>query len=243
MNTSRDIKKLFDHFGGNAGDYQEIGRENEAKSARTRWPLLATLDFAQPAIPEIAPRRDSQASTFDTPGSEPAARPTPIHRGRPQLFTRPHRRTIPPVDAPAAQSLSALRFSALADPAATETEIETEPDKAPAPAPVAGVAPVEAPAPAEPRPAAPTFGSSVLARRTAPAASAPAATPAELPRVQPAPEAEAPSILGKLFKPQTPPAPNAPANSLQSMFDRLRHTGEAANTQPAAHRTSRLSRS
>ncbi|MDR5838471.1 cellulose biosynthesis protein BcsP [Caballeronia sp. LZ034LL] len=238
MNTSRDIEKLFDHFGGNAGDYQEIGRENEAKSARTRWPLLATLDFAQPAIPEIAPRRDSQPSAFGTAGSEPAAepaaRPTPIHRGRPQLFTRPHRRTIPPVDAPAAQSLSALRFSALADPAAIETATETAPDMAPAAAPT--------PAPAEPRPAAATFGSSVLARR-APAAAA--LTPAAPPRVQPAAEAEAeaPSILGKLFKPQTPPAPSAPANSLQSMFDRLRHTGESANTQPAAHRTSRLSRS
>ncbi|MDR5882546.1 cellulose biosynthesis protein BcsP [Caballeronia sp. LZ032] len=239
MNTSRDIEKLFDHFGGNAGDYQEIGRENEAKSARTRWPLLATLDFAQPAIPEIAPRRDTQASTSGAPGSEPAAesaaRPTPIHRGRPQLFTRPHRRTIPPVDAPAAQSLSALRFSALADPAAIETE--TAPDMASA------AAPTPEPTPAEPRPAAATFGSSVLARRAPAAAPAPAATPAEPPRVQPAHEAEPHSILGKLFKPQTPPAPSAPANSLQSMFDRLRHTGESANTQPAAHRTSRLSRS
>ncbi|MDR5783295.1 cellulose biosynthesis protein BcsP [Caballeronia sp. LZ065] len=245
MNTSRDIEKLFDHFGGNAGDYQEIGRENEAKSARTRWPLLATLDFAQPAIPEIAPRRDSQAGTSGAAGSEPAmepaARPTPIHRGRPQLFTRPHRRTIPPVDAPAAQSLSALRFSALADPAATASE----PNVAPAAIPVVSIPPVQAPVQAaEPRPAA-TFGSSVLARRAAPAApvATPAATPVEPPRVQPAPDAEAPSILGKLFKPQTPPAPGAPANSLQSMFDRLRHSGESATTQPAASRTSRLSRS
>ncbi|MDR5762184.1 cellulose biosynthesis protein BcsP [Caballeronia sp. LZ035] len=244
MNTSRDIEKLFDHFGGNAGDYQEIGRENEAKSARTRWPLLATLDFAQPAIPEIAPRRDNQAGASGAAGSdpagEPAARPTPIHRGRPQLFTRPHRRTIPPVDAPAAQSLSALRFSALADPAATETE----PHVAPAAVPAATIPPVQAPVQAaEPRPApAATFGSSVLARRAAPAA-APATKPVEPPRVQPAAETEAPSILGKLFKPQTPPAPSAPANSLQSMFDRLRHSGEAANTQPAAHRTSRLPRS
>ena len=43
MNTSRDIEKLFDQFGGNATDYQEIGRETEARTARTRWPLLATL--------------------------------------------------------------------------------------------------------------------------------------------------------------------------------------------------------
>jgi len=60
MNTSRDIEKLFEHFGGNAGDYQEVGRENEARSARTRWPLLATLDFTQPAIPAVVQRRDVQ---------------------------------------------------------------------------------------------------------------------------------------------------------------------------------------
>ena len=35
MNPSRDIEKLFDQFGGNSADYQEIGRENEARNART----------------------------------------------------------------------------------------------------------------------------------------------------------------------------------------------------------------
>ena len=43
MNPSRDIEKLFAKFGGDAGNYQEIGRENEAVHARTRWPLLATV--------------------------------------------------------------------------------------------------------------------------------------------------------------------------------------------------------
>jgi hypothetical protein len=250
MNTSRDIEKLFDHFGGNAGDYQEIGRENEAKSARTRWPLLATLDFAQPAIPEIAPRRDIQKSAINAAGSEPdaeaAGRPTPIHRGRPQLFTRPHRRTIPPVDAPAAQSLSALRFSAHAEEAGvTEGEADAPtaagipPVQAAAPVQAPAPAPVETPAPAEVRPAAATFGSSFLARR-APAAAA----PVEPARVQPAPQPEPQStILGKLFKPQTQPAPSAPSNSLQSMFDRLRQGAEPTNAQSAAHRTNRLSRS
>jgi len=54
MNPSRDIEKLFDKFGGDAGNYQEIGRENEAVHARTRWPLLATLDLSQPSIPNLA---------------------------------------------------------------------------------------------------------------------------------------------------------------------------------------------
>ena len=99
MNPSRDIEKLFEHFGGNAGDYQEIGRENEARSARTRWPLLATLDFTQPAIPEVAQRRDVQLphARGTRSDAEADAAPTPINRGKPPLFARAHRRTIPPV--------------------------------------------------------------------------------------------------------------------------------------------------
>ena len=53
---------------------------------------------------------------------EPAEKPTPIHRGKQPLFTRPHRRTIPPVNPPAAESLSALRFSAPGESASNETE-------------------------------------------------------------------------------------------------------------------------
>ncbi|BAN25145.1 cellulose biosynthesis protein BcsP [Caballeronia insecticola] len=255
MNTSRDIEKLFDHFGGNAGDYQEIGRENEAKTARTRWPLLATLDFAQPTIPEIAPRRDVQTNALRSHAAEPdteasaAATPTPILRGRQQLFTRPHRRTIPPVKAPAAESLSALRFSVLGESASNETG--ATPDSAAAP--VTGIPPVQAPVESKPvannanavRQAAPqpergasTFGSSFLARR-APAQAVP-------PVSEPAPAASQ-SILGKLFKPQTQTAASAPAGSLDAMFDRLRHAsphaGESSNTQASADRASRLPRS
>ncbi|KXV13356.1 hypothetical protein CR51_05060 [Caballeronia megalochromosomata] len=256
MNTSRDIEKLFDHFGGNAGDYQEIGRENEAKTARTRWPLLATLDFAQPAIPEIAPRRDVQLNAArprpEQPSDEAAEKPTPIHRGKQPLFTRAHRRTIPPVKPPAAESLSALRFSTPGETASTETG--TIPDSAfapvasvpPAVAPVAPVAPVESKPVANdagaghaerPRASA-TFGSSFLARRT-PAEAAPVTRATE-----PVPAAQ-PSILGKLFKPQAQQAPNAPAGSLDAMFERLRHARAPAeeSTNTHAARASRLSRS
>jgi hypothetical protein len=248
MNTSRDIEKLFDHFGGNAGDYQEIGRENEARSARTRWPLLATLDFAQPTIPEIAPRRDVRASfARDLAGEttpEPAEKPTPIHRGRPQLFTRPHRRTIPAVSAPAAESLSALRFSALDNSATMESgtipastvDAATVAD-VPAPPPVQAVAP-------EPVRTAATFGSSFLARR------APAQAVNDTPRPQPAAEPAPQSILGKLFKPQAAQPASAPANPLQSMFDRLRHAdapasasaNEPTTTQASAGHAVRASR-
>src|SRR5258708_7498893 len=126
MNPSRDIEKLFDKFGGDAGNYQEIGRENEAIHARTRWPLLATLDLSQPSIPNIAPRRDALLpQTHDRSGEHrsvpnsltqpPGA--APLNRGKPPLFARAHRKTVPPVanvklpDAP----VGAARFSALAD--------------------------------------------------------------------------------------------------------------------------------
>lgn len=264
MNTSRDIEQLFDHFGGNAGDYQEIGRESEARTARTRWPLLATLDFAQPTIPEIAPRRDVQANSLRTrlsePAAEPADKPTPIHRGKSQLFMRPHRRTIPPVDAPAAESLSALRFSVLDDststgsgtiPAPAMNGANASPATTPAIAPAvasANLIDTVAAMPETARPAA-TFGASFLARRAF--AQAPAA---EAPRPQPAAEPAPHSILGQLFKPQAAQPASAPANTLQSIFDRLRQAhapagasaNESTNTQANvsyAARASRLSRS
>jgi hypothetical protein len=142
---------LFDHFGGNAGDYQEIGRENEAKTARTRWPLLATLDLAQPAIPEIAQRRETQPPRVTEPEPAPTTEATPINRGKPPLFARPHRRTIPVVDTSAKRdSLSASRFG----PLTTETEPEivaSVPEVTPAPAPTP-VPPVAATTTVEPQP-------------------------------------------------------------------------------------------
>ncbi|WP_050455516.1 cellulose biosynthesis protein BcsP [Candidatus Burkholderia verschuerenii] len=150
MNTSRDIEKLFDHFGGNADDYQEIGRENEAKTARTRWPLLATLDFAQPAIPEIATRRDGQLNAPRThvPASDEQAEPalTPINRGKPPLFARAHRRAIPPVDSKATvDEHRASRFGSPADDTAPAEIVQT----APTPVPPPVVAPVQQPQPVQ----------------------------------------------------------------------------------------------
>lgn len=143
MNPSRDIEKLFDKFGGDAGNYQEIGRENEAIHARTRWPLLATLDLSQPSIPNIAPRRDALLpQTHDRSGEHrsvpnsltqpPGA--APVNRGKLPLFARAHRKTVPPVanvklpDAP----VGAARFSALAD-VVEETSNAAEAEAAAAP--------------------------------------------------------------------------------------------------------------
>jgi hypothetical protein len=249
MNPSRDIEKLFDQFGGNAADYQEIGRETEARNARTRWPLLATLDLSQPSIPNIAPRRDSllpqtrdrssgtnnAASQLTQPQSA-----TPINRGKPPLFARAHRRTIPPVanvTLPAA-TLGAARFSALVESVETVSEAAV-PVAAPAPVVTEPTAAL-APAFGAPRtPAASVLGGAAAVSPTAPAApslrSAPPANKPSLPRLDstaaPQPKAPStPSILGQLFKaPAAPLAqPTADANpgSLQSMFDRLRAPAE-----------------
>ncbi|WP_158934570.1 cellulose biosynthesis protein BcsP [Burkholderia sp. S171] len=141
MNPSRDIEKLFDKFGGDASNYQEIGRENEAIHARTRWPLLATLDFSQPSIPSIAPRRDAHLSQTQDRSGEHRNVPNsltqpegaaPVNRGKPPLFARAHRKTVPPVanvTLPAAP-VGAARFSALID-AVEETSNAVETEAAP----------------------------------------------------------------------------------------------------------------
>lgn len=223
MNTSRDIEKLFEHFGGNAGDYQEIGRENEARSARTRWPLLATLDFTQPPIPEVAQRRDVQL-----PGTRSEAdattKATPINRGKPPLFARAHRRTIPPVGNVTLPAVApgASRF---ADVDAMAEPVEAAP---PVPQTARSAAPVAPVAPLQPSPLR-----AFIAAAVTPVAFA--AAPRQAAPVQPA--APAPSILGKLFastEPQTAPQAQAEAqpSSLLSVFDRLR--GNAAESAAPA---------
>jgi hypothetical protein len=111
MSSSSDIEKLFDHFGGDANAYQEIGRENEAHSARTRWPLLVTLDLKQPLIPPIGQRAQArpqpvadEATALAIERQDPAAPKdaASVTRAKAPLFTRSHRRDIPPVAVAAA---------------------------------------------------------------------------------------------------------------------------------------------
>jgi hypothetical protein len=145
MSPSSDIETLFGHFGGNAGDYQEIGRENEASSARTRWPLLVTLDLTQPSIPAIPQRGDplaqpgDEAAQAQSPEGDAQAANGPAeagHAAKPQvrsktpLFARPHRRTIPPVgnavkpEPPrGAERFSAVPQAAKAELAASEAAV------------------------------------------------------------------------------------------------------------------------
>ncbi|CAB3675428.1 cellulose biosynthesis protein BcsP [Paraburkholderia rhynchosiae] len=143
MSSSSDIEKLFDHFGGDAKAYQEIGRENEAHTARTRWPLLVTLDLRQPPIPPIGQRAEArpQPTADDTAASTARQDGAPkdaasVTRAKAPLFTRSHRRDIPPVAvavAPPATPRGASRFSS--------PETKSQATAAPAPVGVDAVPP------------------------------------------------------------------------------------------------------
>lgn len=247
MNTSRDIEKLFEHFGGNAGDYQEIGRENEARSARTRWPLLATLDFTQPPIPAVAQRRDVQLPHARPDQNDSGAghtfAPTPINRGKPPLFARAHRRTIPPVGK--ATVPTASRF---AEFAASEDATQVQPG---APEPATAV-PAQAQVlnqalnqpQAQPPLRAATTGASLQAtfRPATPAepatpapASAQAPLRAALPRVSAAPMNTAPVTQPRPSAPPAREAASAPPSILGKLFaSPAPHPAHAAVPAPEA---------
>ncbi|WP_027802759.1 cellulose biosynthesis protein BcsP [Paraburkholderia dilworthii] len=266
MSSSSDIEKLFDHFGGDANAYQEIGRENEAHSARTRWPLLVTLDLKQPPIPAIGQRAlakpqavaDEAASVTgerqDIAAPKDAASVT---RAKAPLFTRSHRRDIPPVAVaapPPAMPRGASRFGAVETDNAAGKVGATVPPATPtasaiAAASIAPVVEARTPAAATARAQAPTTvrippGAAATHQVTPTSTPARPAMPTE--HVTPAPTATATpaqqptSILGKLFAPQVPPAPprtSAPVTQpvpLQSLFDRLRGTA-AASAGAAGH--------
>jgi hypothetical protein len=194
MSSSSDIEKLFDHFGGDANAYQEIGRENEARSARTRWPLLVTLDLTQPTIPAIGQHREPkpQSQAVEAPVAVDRQDTTPkdaasVTRAKAPLFTRSPRRDIPPVAvaAPVNVPKGASRFGELeskndAAPPAAVGAVRVE-----AVAPVAAqAAPAVAPAPVQSAPAATQFASAAIPAQTAPLAPVPhAVQPAS---VQPA---------------------------------------------------------
>jgi len=239
MSSSSDIEKLFDHFGGDANAYQEIGRENEAHTARTRWPLLVTLDLRQPPIPAIGPHAQTSAKPEPADDEPAAAAPAAarqdaapkdavsVMRAKAPLFTRSPRRDIPPVVAAVAAPAGprgAARFGAV-DTSGTTARVSPSGSVDAVPPVAADLPPVSA------------FTSS--------SASAPAPAPAATPKFEPAPAAthtSAPpstSILGKLFSRQDDSAPTraaAPAAqpvALQSLFDRLRGTphGTAASAR------------
>ena len=47
MTKSEDIVNLFQQFGGQVDDYQELSRQQSAEQAKKRWPLLSALELGQ----------------------------------------------------------------------------------------------------------------------------------------------------------------------------------------------------
>jgi hypothetical protein len=263
MSSSSDIEKLFDHFGGDANAYQEIGREGEARSARTRWPLLVMLDLTQPAIPAIGQRREAKPRPQASDAS-PAAQsqdPAPndtasVTRAKAPLFTRSHRRDIPPLAAAAQPAVprGASRFGVLEVKDGDAAQAAAGAARIDAAAPVAGSAQAQ-PAPfANPARVAPVAAVPPAAVPLAasvppvmPVASVPPVSPFRtqaMPTIPPAvpawPRATAPAAPATWAQaparaytgaPSAPAAPARPASILGKLFA---PEPDAAPPQPAA---------
>ncbi|REE24086.1 cellulose biosynthesis protein BcsR [Paraburkholderia sp. BL27I4N3] len=245
MSSSSDIEKLFDHFGGDANAYQEIGRENEARSARTRWPLLVTLDLTQPTIPAIGQHREAKprsqaveaAVAVDRQDTTPKDAAS-VTRAKAPLFTRSHRRDIPPVAvaAPVNGPKGASRFGELesksdATPPAAVGAVRVE-AVAPVAAQTAPTAPTAPQAPVQSTSAATPFASAASAARTAPLAPVPhAAQPVSVPPAIPLrpPVMQAVAAAAPNWA-QTP----ASARAYASTSAPLAPASPAAPTQPAS---------
>jgi hypothetical protein len=252
MSSSSDIEKLFDHFGGDASAYQEIGRENEARSARTRWPLLETLDLTQPAIPAIGQRRELKAQTpaniaqpvvgdEDTTPKDAAS----VTRAKAPLFTRSPRRDIPPVVVaapPSATPSGGSRFGVLETAREAETPVAAGAARVEAVAPVAAaVAPVAAVPPTAPAasmaPATPVAQIAPVAQtapmpstaQTAASQASPLAAPSWA--QAPAPARAYTSAPAAPIVPAAPAAPAQPASILGKLFA---PAPQPAPQQPAA---------
>jgi hypothetical protein len=222
MSSSSDIEKLFDHFGGDASAYQEIGRENEARSARTRWPLLVTLDLTQPTIPAIVQRREPGGETLAQEAARKAAQEAApaedrqdavpkdaasVTRAKAPLFTRSHRRDIPPVVVAAAKSAAPRGASRFGAP---ETDDDSTAQAAAAPAAQATQAAPAAPAAAQLDAATPLVSQTTSAAlpRVPPVAGAPAPTAIPPADIAPLAQFRAPAA------PATQPMAGTPLNML-----------------------------
>ncbi|WP_244099364.1 cellulose biosynthesis protein BcsP [Burkholderia gladioli] len=216
MNTSRDVKALFDRFGGDASSYQEIRMENEALDARRRWPLLGMIDPRQAELAAASGQPDearAAASPAEAGARGKAATQNRTHavlRSTAPLFTRSPRRDVPPAiapqPAPAAPEGSTYRFTPAPDAAA----MAAEPAELAAPAVALAAAAAGADtAAAEPASPAATLLAPLqasLAPRDAVSVPPSAVTPVVV-----APAATAPAGSG--FAPAAPPAPAATATA------------------------------
>jgi len=136
LNNSDDISSLFAKFGGRPGQYQELGRVNNARNSEARWPLLSSIKTSASDVPGVA-GADAAASKAATPPSHTRERTEPSFG--PARGTAP----TPPLSRPIAQGTAPVKPDVARSAALPATETAARP---------AAYKP-EAPAAAEPRPA------------------------------------------------------------------------------------------
>ncbi|WP_244134179.1 cellulose biosynthesis protein BcsP [Burkholderia gladioli] len=244
MNTSRDVKALFDRFGGDASSYQEIRMENEALDARRRWPLLGMIDprqaelaaaSAQPGQPDEARVAASPAEAATRGKAATQNRTHAVLRSTAPLFTRSPRRDVPPAiapePAPAAPEGSTYRFT----PAPGAAAMAAEPAELAAPA-VALAAATAGAAAAEPASPAATLLAPLqasLAPRDAASVPPSAVTPVVV-----APVATAPAGAG--FAQAVPPAPAATATAAPATIPTTPAAQPAAAPMPLSRAAAQI---
>jgi hypothetical protein len=239
MSVSDDVGNLFRRFGGDAGQYQEVARDDEAKEAALRWPLLNALDIAHAApVPDAGrPVAASSPAYRAEPVAAPSTYPAQAEPraqasasagaesttpARLPLFARGHRHaTMPPPVAPTQPG--ANRFSAPpgATPATDHSHAAANAPSlstAPAAAPTSTSAAAQAPAapaahvPTQHREAQPNPTPSFLSKRQTFASTQLNNPVPDSPRAVPSPAAQQQggSILSGLFGAKPAVASEAP---------------------------------
>lgn len=215
MRDDNDITSLYREFGGDPRNYREIGREDRARAARGRWPLLNRIRPGQSGVPPAAgdspADRPARAAAWPlAPGAAVAALPlsrfSPVRRGA-------------AVDA--AKVAALIHGARVQRPPLDALEIPRQSSREAPPAPAA--APVVA-APVAVEPAA------VEPPATEPRAAEPPARPAPKVLIEPSLAPERPAATA----PESEPA--SAATPLQGVFARLARTPrvDAAQDPPSS---------
>lgn len=215
MRDDNDITSLYREFGGDPRNYREIGREDRARAARGRWPLLNRIRPGQSGVPPAAgdspADRPARAAAWPlAPGAAVAALPlsrfSPVRRGA-------------AVDA--AKVAALIHGARVQRPPLDALEIPRQSSREAPPAPAA--APVVA-APVAVEPAA------VEPPATEPRAAEPPARPAPKVLIEPTLAPERPAATA----PESEPA--SAATPLQGVFARLARTPrvDAAQDPPSS---------
>ena len=106
MNILNDTAKLYQLFGGQAGDYQELRRSDQAKLAKQRWPLLAWLDLSALHVSE-APKVQLGETPLATAAARPVSHNAPLSTPvGPQFTSAPNSPMRAPLSAPSGSPLS-----------------------------------------------------------------------------------------------------------------------------------------